>query len=183
MGHDKSRWCRACVRGLACVTHNEWIGRAGDDPEVFDSLAAYLRNPPGRATLMEKMIVGNAAETITRLHSDYGIPLFRARKMLDMARGVGPSPTQTASGTIVVRYIRIPRTTKVLYEIIESAPRMDAEAALTELMCHLSERRAKTALNKAWEQGEHKVSTAGGIVRITYHGRGAGMAYMYSVEV
>lgn len=42
---------RCCIRGLVCADHNTWIGRAGDDPEVFDSLAEYLRNPPARAIL------------------------------------------------------------------------------------------------------------------------------------
>src|SRR5215469_15906185 len=184
MGHDKNRWCRACVRGLACVTHNEWIGRAGDDPEVFDSLAAYLRNPPALEILMDRMFVGDFRKTLATLHDEYRIPWERGRKMLDLARGVGPSPRPVPDGTIEIRYIRIPRTTKELYEIVESAPRLTAEDALARLFEYgLSERRAKTALNKAWENDEHKVSTAGGIVRITYHGRGAGMAYMYSVEV
>lgn len=182
MGHDPKRWCRVCVRGLTCSMHNEWIGRTGDDPAIFDSLAAYLRNPPALEMLMDRMIVGTLEETLATLHNEYRIPWQRARKMLDLARGVGPSPRPVPNGIIVIRYIRIPRTTKELYEIIESAPRMDSEAALTELMCYLSERRAKTALNKAWENGEHKVSTAGGIVRIIYHGRGADMAYMYSIE-
>jgi len=39
------------VRGLMCNVHNEWIGRAGDDPAVFDSIAEYLRNPPARRVL------------------------------------------------------------------------------------------------------------------------------------
>lgn len=39
------------VRGLLCSTHNEWIGRAHDDPSVFESIAAYLRNPPAREVL------------------------------------------------------------------------------------------------------------------------------------
>lgn len=45
--------CGDCVRGLLCVTHNEWLGRAGDDPEVFRSLAAYLENPPAQKLLKE----------------------------------------------------------------------------------------------------------------------------------
>lgn len=42
---------REAVRGLVCSKHNEWIGQAGDDPEVFASLAAYLINPPAREVL------------------------------------------------------------------------------------------------------------------------------------
>lgn len=45
---------REAVRGLACAVHNEWIGRAGDDPEVFESIAAYLRNPPARKVLTDR---------------------------------------------------------------------------------------------------------------------------------
>lgn len=37
--------CGRCVRGLLCGPHNRWIGMSGDDPAVFDSLAAYLRRP------------------------------------------------------------------------------------------------------------------------------------------
>ena len=184
MGHDPARWCRVCVRGLTCSMHNEWIGRTGDDPAIFDSLAAYLRNPPALEMLMDRMTVGDFRQTLATLHDEYRISWERGRKMLDLARGVGPSPRPVPDGTIVIRYIRIPRTTKELYEIVESAPRFTAEQAVDRLFEYgISERRAKTALNKAWENGEHKVSAAGGIVRITYHGRGAGMAYMFSVEV
>jgi len=42
---------RLSVRGLMCSMHNGWIGKAGDDPEVFESIAAYLRNPPAREVL------------------------------------------------------------------------------------------------------------------------------------
>lgn len=42
---------RRAVRGLLCKRHNNWIGEAGDDPEVFDSIANYLRNPPARKVL------------------------------------------------------------------------------------------------------------------------------------
>ena len=42
---------RQAVRGLMCGPHNDWIGMAGDDPEVFESIAAYLRNPPARRVL------------------------------------------------------------------------------------------------------------------------------------
>ena len=45
--HDhKKGFTREAVRGLLCKFHNRTIGYARDDPEVFDSLAAYLRNPP-----------------------------------------------------------------------------------------------------------------------------------------
>lgn len=40
-----------CLRGLLCGVHNQDIGRSGDDPEVFDSIAAYLRQPPARKVL------------------------------------------------------------------------------------------------------------------------------------
>lgn len=39
------------VRGLMCGVHNDWIGMAGDNPEVFESIADYLRNPPAREVL------------------------------------------------------------------------------------------------------------------------------------
>lgn len=42
---------RRAVRGLLCTMHNQWIGRAGDNPEVFESIAEYLRNPPAQAIL------------------------------------------------------------------------------------------------------------------------------------
>lgn len=42
---------RKAVRGLLCKRHNREIGYANDDPLVFDSLAAYLRNPPAREVL------------------------------------------------------------------------------------------------------------------------------------
>jgi hypothetical protein len=38
-------------RGLLCNTHNEWLGRAGDNPAVFISLALYLLDPPSRRVL------------------------------------------------------------------------------------------------------------------------------------
>jgi ssDNA-binding Zn-finger/Zn-ribbon topoisomerase 1 len=42
---------RKAVRGLLCKRHNREIGYANDDPEVFDSLANYLRNPPAYEVL------------------------------------------------------------------------------------------------------------------------------------
>lgn len=42
---------RKSVRGLLCKSHNKWIGWAGDDPAVFDSIAEYLRNPPAQRIL------------------------------------------------------------------------------------------------------------------------------------
>ena len=183
MGHDPSRWCRVCVRGLTCSMHNEWIGRAGDDPEIFDSLASYLRNPPARELLMGRMIVGTEEETIASLHSEYRIPLARARKMLDLARGVGPSPRAVPSGTITIRYIRIPRTTKALYEIIETAPRIDGQLALKQLTDEygLTERRARSILNGVWQNGKRRVTTPKGIIRVDYHGRNAD-TYLFSIE-
>jgi hypothetical protein len=184
MGHERNRWCRACVRGLTCSQHNEWIGRSGDDPAIFDSLANYLRNPPAREVLMGRMIVGTDVETITTLIRDYSIPPSRARKMIDLARGVGPSPRAVDGATIVIRYIRIPRSGEVLYQIIETAPRIEAQLALEQLMseCGLSERRAKSLLNAAWSKGQQKVSTPSGIVRVEYHGRGPAESYIYSID-
>lgn len=49
--HDIEHLGRDSVRGLLCGPHNQWLGQAGDDPEVFESVAAYLRNPPARAVL------------------------------------------------------------------------------------------------------------------------------------
>lgn len=49
--HKLEHLKRDSVRGLVCGPHNGWIGQAGDDPEVFESIAAYLRNPPARAVL------------------------------------------------------------------------------------------------------------------------------------
>jgi hypothetical protein len=43
------------VRGLTCDVHNEMIGRSGDNPEVFESLAQYLRDPPARRVLTVKV--------------------------------------------------------------------------------------------------------------------------------
>lgn len=49
--NHKLGFTREAIRGLVCKTHNKWIGMAGDDPEVFDSLAAYLRDPPAKRVL------------------------------------------------------------------------------------------------------------------------------------
>lgn len=46
------------VRGLLCRTHNLLIGYNQDRPEVFDSLAEYLRNPPARRVLDQGQHVG-----------------------------------------------------------------------------------------------------------------------------
>lgn len=180
-GHDPKRWCRACVRGLTCSMHNEWIGRTGDNPEIFDSLAGYLRNPPAREALMAKMIVGTAEETVITLMREYRVPQKRARHMLDMARGVGPSPWQVRNGTIIIKYIRIPRTTKVLYEIIETAPRIDGKLALKQLMDEhdMPEAQAKKALNAAWQHGKRRLRSG---VTIHYHGRGQDESYIFSIE-
>jgi hypothetical protein len=40
-----------CIRALLCGPHNEWLGRAGNDPLVFESLAAILRDPPAQKVL------------------------------------------------------------------------------------------------------------------------------------
>ncbi len=42
---------RKAVRGLLCKFHNRMFGHAGDDPEVFDSMAEYLRSPPAHEVL------------------------------------------------------------------------------------------------------------------------------------
>lgn len=42
---------RCCVRGLTCAVHNEWIGRSGDNPDVFRSIADYLEHPPAKGIL------------------------------------------------------------------------------------------------------------------------------------
>ena len=44
--HDIGLHNRNAVRGLLCKRHNRTIGDAGDDPEVFESMANYLRHPP-----------------------------------------------------------------------------------------------------------------------------------------
>ena len=50
--HDhKKGFTREAVRGLLCKRHNREIGYNHDDPEVFDSIAAYLRNPPAKKVL------------------------------------------------------------------------------------------------------------------------------------
>ena len=184
-GHEPGRWCRDCVRGLTCSMHNEWIGRAGDSPDIFDSIADYLRNPPARKTLMDKMIVGNETKTVETLISDYKIPPKRARKITDLSRGVGPSPIPVHNGTIEVRYIRLPRGGGALYEIIESAPKIEGNLLLKRLQDEysLSERRARSALNAAWRDGSKRVSTAEGIIGITYHGRGPNESYIFSVKI
>src|SRR5208283_1945331 len=46
--NHKLGFTRAAIRGLCCKHHNKEFGWAGDDPEVFDSMADYLRNPPAQ---------------------------------------------------------------------------------------------------------------------------------------
>src|SRR5215472_1713602 len=184
MGHDPKRWCRVCVRGLTCSMHNEWIGRTGDNAEIFESLANYLWDPPARSILMGEMIVGDDAETVLTLNTKYGIRPQRAFKMLDLARGVGPSPIAVPNGTITIRYIRVPRTGEQLYQIIESAPRIDAIAALKLLIGEhgFSEPRAKVLLNNVWEKGTRKIRTKNGVIVVQYHGRDQHDGYIYSIE-
>jgi hypothetical protein len=43
------------VRGLLCSTHNQMIGDAGDDPEVFQSIANYLESPPAYEVLGDRI--------------------------------------------------------------------------------------------------------------------------------
>lgn len=38
--------CGKCVRGLLCQRHNLAIGYDADKPEVFESMADYIRHPP-----------------------------------------------------------------------------------------------------------------------------------------
>jgi hypothetical protein len=52
-GHPKQVGCRYCVRGLLCKRHNRELGYNGDDPEIFESLADYLRSPPAREVLFK----------------------------------------------------------------------------------------------------------------------------------
>lgn len=47
-GHPPDVGCRLCVRGLLCGKHNRLVGELGDDPEIFERFADYLRNPPAR---------------------------------------------------------------------------------------------------------------------------------------
>lgn len=39
------------VRGLLCATCNQQLGDQRDDPDTFQRLANYLRNPPARQVL------------------------------------------------------------------------------------------------------------------------------------
>ena len=186
-GHHPARWCRACVRGLTCGMHNEWIGRAGDEPEVFDSLAAYLRDPPARKTLMENMIIGDKLETANTLLVRYGIPRNRGIKMADMSRSVGPSPAHVPnlSRTVVIRYTRIPRSEQELYQIIEFPLWIDSDAALADLTATygFSEARAKTLLNNVWKTGKRRIPTPHGPITVRAHGRGPERSYMFSIEM
>jgi hypothetical protein len=42
---------RGSVRGIIHAWENTIIGRFGDNPEVFERVAEYLRNPPARKVL------------------------------------------------------------------------------------------------------------------------------------
>jgi hypothetical protein len=125
-------------------------------------------------------------DALVILHEDYRVSLTRARKMLDLARGVGPSPVKVPGGrTIIVKYVRIPRSSKAVYSITESARQVDSKVALKQLMDEygLTERRAKTQINTAWREGQRRVHAAGEtIIIIKYHGRGANQSYMFSIE-
>ena len=46
--HPIRESCIECWRGLCCGPCNQMIGRAGDDPEFFYRVIAYLTNPPAR---------------------------------------------------------------------------------------------------------------------------------------
>jgi hypothetical protein len=45
--------CRECVRGLLDRRCNRELGWHRDDPEEFERMAEYLRNPPARVVLAE----------------------------------------------------------------------------------------------------------------------------------
>lgn len=183
-GHDPRRWCRACVRGLTCGMHNEWIGRAGDNPEVFDALALYLREPPARKLLMDNVYTGNMEQTLFTLHDQFKVTWKIARKTVDLARGVGPSPLHLGDVTIITRYLREPRGAHGLFEITESAPWLDSIEALRVLRADygLSEKMGKSLLNAAWDTGKRRKTTPKGDVRIVYRGRGVGETYMFTIE-
>ena len=42
---------RKAVRGLMCSMHNEWLGLAADNPDVFAFLFNYLKHPPAQEIL------------------------------------------------------------------------------------------------------------------------------------
>jgi hypothetical protein len=50
-GHPTSEGCRQCVRGLLCGVCNRLVGFLRDDPETFERMADYLREPPAREVL------------------------------------------------------------------------------------------------------------------------------------
>jgi hypothetical protein len=166
--------------------HNEWIGRAGDDPEVFESIASYLLEPPAREALMYSEVVfkGPGYDVATFLVTEYSMSVKRAQRILEQARGVGQVPRQVKGATIIVRYLREPRNQTGLFEVTESDPRFAQDVALKLLMDEygISERRSKSALNKAWENGKARMTTPTGVVRILYHGRGKDQSYTYSIE-
>jgi hypothetical protein len=186
MGHDPKRWCRACVRGLVCAMHNEWIGRSGDNPKVFDSIADYLREPPAR-TIMEKQDQGDTVDVLVR---KYDFLARQAVRILDLARGVGPSPQKVTGGTITVRYTREPNRPG-MYEIAESLEpgepggfRISGQLALTRLTGEfgLPEDKARNALNIAWEFGDKAEPLTDGYVHIWYHGPGETGNHLYTIK-
>jgi hypothetical protein len=50
-GHPPEVGCPLCVRGLLCGRCNRYLGIIGDDPEILESFARYLRDPPARRIL------------------------------------------------------------------------------------------------------------------------------------
>src|ERR1044071_4931877 len=50
-GHSPALACRVCVRGLLCGPCNRFLGIIGDNPEVLERFAGYLRNPPAQQIL------------------------------------------------------------------------------------------------------------------------------------
>lgn len=46
------------VRGVLCKHCNDLLGRVGDDPVYFELMAKYLRNPPAREVVGERIAEG-----------------------------------------------------------------------------------------------------------------------------
>lgn len=54
--HNKGLHNREAVRGLLCGMHNDMVGKMRDNPEAFEYLADYLRNPPARKVLTDNEV-------------------------------------------------------------------------------------------------------------------------------
>jgi hypothetical protein len=48
---EREQGTRASIRGVIHGHENTMIGRGRDDPEYFERIAEYLRNPPARGVL------------------------------------------------------------------------------------------------------------------------------------